>query len=88
MAVSQHDSVGVDDRVPSPDSRRVIDGGRDEAATLHVERAKGVLMGRHGLSEQQAHAMLRRHARNSNLRLCDVATAVLNSHVLLGGMQS
>lgn len=52
--------------------------------TARIERAKGVLMGRFLVNEAQAHAMLRRHARNSNLRIVDVANAILESHVLFG----
>jgi AmiR/NasT family two-component response regulator len=50
-----------------------------------VERAKGVLMGRYLISETEAHGLLRKHARNANLRLVDVARAVLESHVLIDG---
>jgi hypothetical protein len=69
--------------IPDPDARRLRAGAID-VQHAPIERAKGVLMGRYLLTEQQAHAMLRRHARNSNLRLLDVANAVLESHVLLG----
>jgi response regulator NasT len=50
-----------------------------------VERAKGILMERHGVSERKAYELLHKHARNSNLRLSEVAQAVLDSHVLLAG---
>jgi AmiR/NasT family two-component response regulator len=40
-------------------------------------------MGRYVISETEAHGLLRRHARNANLRLVDVALAVLASHTLL-----
>jgi response regulator NasT len=50
-----------------------------------VERAKGILMERHRVSERKAYELMHRHARNSNLRLGEVAQAVLDSHLLLAG---
>lgn len=58
-----------------------LTAGRD----VIVERAKGVLMGRYLIGENEALGLLRKHARNTNLRLVDVAVAVLESHALLGG---
>jgi AmiR/NasT family two-component response regulator len=49
-----------------------------ERRTL-IERAKGIIMERYGIDERSAFDMLRRHARNSNLRL-----GVVAEHVLLG----
>ena len=42
-----------------------------------VERAKGLLMAHRGLSEDEAHKMLRQTARNQNRRLVEVAESVL-----------
>jgi AmiR/NasT family two-component response regulator len=47
-----------------------------------IERAKGILMERYGISEQPAYELLRRHARNANLRLSEMAEAILDSHHL------
>jgi hypothetical protein len=66
-----------------PDAHRGIAGGQSAARDVAVERAKGVLMGRYVISETEAYGLLRRHARNANLRLVDVALAVLASHMLL-----
>ena len=41
-----------------------------------IEQAKGVVTERAGLDMEQAFSRLRRHARNHNLRLTDVAQAV------------
>ena len=41
-----------------------------------IERAKGILMERHGVSEREAFEMLRREARSSNRRVHDVASEV------------
>lgn len=38
-----------------------------------IERAKGILMERHGISDQKAFEMLRAEARSSNRRVYDVA---------------
>jgi hypothetical protein len=66
-----------------PQAHRGIAGGQPAERDIAVERAKGVLMGRYVISEAEAHRLLRRHARNANLRLVDVALAVLASHMLL-----
>jgi response regulator NasT len=48
-----------------------------------IERAKGVLMERHGLDERHAFELLRDHARSSSRRVIDVAQSVLDGHALL-----
>jgi response regulator NasT len=48
-----------------------------------VERAKGILMERHQISERDAFELLRQHARRSGRKLTDVAAAVTESHLLL-----
>jgi GAF domain-containing protein len=44
---------------------------------VRIEQAKGVLSERASVSMQQAFAMLRSHARNNNLRLAEIAQAVI-----------
>jgi response regulator NasT len=48
-----------------------------------IERAKGILMERHGLGEREAFEMLRDHARSQSRRVVDVAIAVGEGHALL-----
>ena len=48
-----------------------------------TERAKGILMERHSIDEQQAFEVLREHARRTNTKMVDVAASVLASHRLL-----
>src|SRR5438105_5646059 len=48
-----------------------------------TERAKGILMERHMIEEQEAFNMLRQHARRTNRKIVDVAEAVLASHRIL-----
>jgi ANTAR domain-containing protein len=48
-----------------------------------VERAKGILMERHKLSERDAYEQMRNHARSLNLKLTAVAEAVESSYFLL-----
>lgn len=48
-----------------------------------TERAKGILMERHGIEEQEAFEMLRSQSRRSGRKLIDIAEAVATSHVLL-----
>jgi AmiR/NasT family two-component response regulator len=48
-----------------------------------AERAKGILMERHSIDEPAAFEMLREHARSTNRKLVDVASAVVDGHTLL-----
>jgi response regulator NasT len=48
-----------------------------------IERAKGVLMERHSISEREAFEQLRDHARANGRRVVDVAQSVLDGHALL-----
>lgn len=49
-----------------------------------IERAKGLLMERHQLSENEAYQKLRRQAMEKNLKLADLAQRVLDVADLLG----
>jgi response regulator NasT len=49
-----------------------------------VERAKGLLMARHKLSEEQAYQKLRTLAMNKGLKLAEIAQRVLDVEDLLG----
>jgi AmiR/NasT family two-component response regulator len=48
-----------------------------------IERAKGILMERHGVDDTAAFQRLRDHARAGNRRVVDVARAVVEGHALL-----
>ena len=48
-----------------------------------IERAKGVLMERHGVVERAAFELLRDHARAGGRRVVEVAQSVLDGHALL-----
>jgi response regulator NasT len=50
-----------------------------------IERAKGILMERHGVDERQAFELLRQQARRSNRRVVELAHAVGEGHALLPG---
>ncbi len=64
---------------------------RDQVARLEkalevrklVSRAKGLLIARHGLSEEEAHRRMQKEASRSNLKLVDLARAILASDPLL-----
>jgi response regulator NasT len=53
-----------------------------ERRTL-IERAKGIVMERHGIDERAAFDLLRDHARSQSRRVVDVARAVSEGHALL-----
>src|SRR4051795_11314748 len=53
-----------------------------ERRTL-IERAKGIVMERHGIDERAAFEMLRDHARSQSRRVVDVARDVAEGHALL-----
>lgn len=48
-----------------------------------IERAKGILMERHGVEDRAAFELLRGHARSHNRKVVDVARAVTEGHALL-----
>lgn len=48
-----------------------------------IERAKGILMERHGVGDRQAFELLRQQARRSNRRVLELAHAVAEGHALL-----
>jgi response regulator NasT len=49
-----------------------------------IERAKGILMERHGIGDREAFDRMRAHARSHNRTVVDVAAAVTDGHALLG----
>ena len=53
-----------------------------------TERAKGVLMERHSIDEEQAYNLLRDEARRTQRKLIDVAESVLASHRLLSRQEA
>jgi AmiR/NasT family two-component response regulator len=48
-----------------------------------IERAKGIIMERHGIDERAAFELLRDHARSHSRRVVDVAASVGDGHALL-----
>jgi len=58
-----------------------LEGALERRGT--IERAKGILMERHGISEEMAFEMLRESSREGNRKLGDLAAAVVDGHRLL-----
>jgi hypothetical protein len=52
-----------------------------------VERAKGLLMARRGLSEEAAYKMLRQTAMEQNKRMVELAESMLSFQDWLGGLE-
>jgi AmiR/NasT family two-component response regulator len=50
-----------------------------------IERAKGILMERHGITDREAFDRMRTHARSHNRTVVDVAHSVTEGHALLAG---
>ena len=48
-----------------------------------IEQAKGILMARYAVDADKAFEMLRQHSQNNGRKLADIATAVVESHLLL-----
>ena len=48
-----------------------------------IERAKGILIERHGANDTVAFEMLRDHSQHTGRKLFDIAQAILDSHQLL-----
>jgi len=49
-----------------------------------VTRAKGLLMARHGMTEEEAHRQMQKEASRSNTKLADLARAILASDPFVG----
>lgn len=49
-----------------------------------IDRAKGILMSRQGLSEEQAYAKLRKSAMDRGVKLAEIAQRILDAADLLG----
>jgi AmiR/NasT family two-component response regulator len=58
-----------------------LEGALDRRAL--IERAKGILIERHGISEHEAFQLLRAHARSNNRRVAEVALSVTEGVALL-----
>ena len=52
-----------------------------------IERAKGILMERHGSGDTAAFEMLRDHSQHTGRKLFDIAQALLDSHLLLSPLR-
>lgn len=50
-----------------------------------IQKAKAILMAKRSVGEPEAHALLRKHAMNSNRRIAEVAEAIVTAEDLLGG---
>jgi response regulator NasT len=48
-----------------------------------IEQAKGILMGRHAITADEAFARLREHSQHNGHKLATVAESVVESHLLL-----
>jgi AmiR/NasT family two-component response regulator len=48
-----------------------------------IERAKGIIMERHQVDEQQAFGLLHDHSRHSGRKLADIAQSIVSGHLLL-----
>jgi response regulator NasT len=48
-----------------------------------IEQAKGILMARNSIDAEKAFELLRGHSQHNGQRLADVATAIVDSHLLL-----
>src|ERR1044071_8572126 len=48
-----------------------------------IEQAKGILMARHSVNADRAFEMLRDHSQHNGRKLVDVASAIVESHLLL-----
>lgn len=65
--------------------RRELADARSELADRKVlDRAKGLLMSRQGLTEPQAHSRLRKAAMDKGLKLVEVAQRLIDAADLLG----
>ncbi|MEL6966961.1 MAG: ANTAR domain-containing protein [Pseudomonadota bacterium] len=63
-----------------------LEQARDALASRKVvDRAKGIVMRRNGLSEAEAYDLLRRTAMSQNRKIVDLAESLISAEALLGG---
>jgi AmiR/NasT family two-component response regulator len=82
-----HDAIEIAMRRHGESTRLAEQVDRLETALERralIERAKGILMERHGITEREAFDRLRAHARSRNRTVVQVADAVTDGHTLLG----
>lgn len=66
--------------------QRELQEARSELAERDlIQKAKAILMAKRSVGEPEAHALLRKHAMNSNRRIAEVAEAIVTAEELLGG---
>jgi len=53
-----------------------------------ITRAKGLLMARHGIGEEEAHRRMQKEASRSNTKLVDLARAILAAGAFVGGKET
>lgn len=64
--------------------RELAEARTELADRKTIERAKGILMARKGLSEDEAFKLMRRQAMNEKRKLADIAHAIVTAADLLG----
>lgn len=78
VAMERHrEAAGLEEQVGQ------LQGALERRAV--IERAKGMLMERHGIDDSAAFERLRSHARSNNRKVVDVARAVVDGHTSLSG---
>jgi len=66
--------------------QRELEDAKGELADRRtIERAKAILMRTRGLTEEQAHAALRKSAMNQSRRMAEIAESLITAAGLLGG---
>jgi response regulator NasT len=89
LARFQHEQAMREELIATKSALSEMDAELHERkAELHdrkvIDRAKGLLMQRQGLSEQAAYTKLRQTAMNKSLKLAEVAQRMLDAAELLG----
>lgn len=64
--------------------RELADARTELSDRKRIDRAKGLLIARHGLTEEEAYARLRRTAMDKGLRIAEVAQRLIDVSELLG----
>ncbi|MDR0405651.1 MAG: ANTAR domain-containing protein [Clostridiales bacterium] len=74
IMIQQMQRIAADKR-----KARAIANKREQALPV-VERAKGMLMARHGLTEEDAHKMLQKRSMDSGRKITDTAEMILSEN--------
>ena len=63
--------------------KKILDLNEEIAARKLIEKAKGILMDRHNISEKEAVRRLQKESRRQSKKIKEIAQGVISSEIIL-----